>query len=87
MQRAYEHDDRWLGFCIHCIQSVQGFCVSSVTSCWEFDCKNWEHSNSLSGERINLGVSERKKPLFIAHRKKVNAGLMRKGGSSPVGTT
>ena len=32
-----------------------------------------------------FGVSERKKPLFIAHEKKVKVDLMRKGGSSPVG--
>ena len=76
-----------LDCCIHCIQSVQGFRVLSVTLCWEFDSKNWEHSNSLSGKRISFGVSERKKPLFIAHRKKVKVDLMREGGSNPVGTT
>ena len=52
-----------------------------MTLCWELDCKNWEHSNSLFGKRIDLGVSERKKPLFIAHRKKVKVDLMRRGSS------
>lgn len=82
MQQAYEYDDGWLGLLCTLHTSVQGFCVLSVTLCWEFDSKIWDHSISLSRKRIILGVSERKKPLFIAHRKKVKVGLLRKEGST-----
>ena len=85
MQRVYEHDDRWLGLLCTLHISVQGFCVLSVTLCWEFDSKNWEHSNSLFGKRISLGCLKGRSPFSLRMKRKSKLILMRKGGSSPVG--
>ena len=70
MQRVYEHDDRWLGLLCTLHKRARILRV-------ECDLMLGIRQQKLGAFKFSfwkahqLGVSERKKPLFIAHEKKV----------------